>query len=1104
MAGTLEFGKQRLKTKLQAIDEVIEMYKIRESEYVNAKANICENYQKEILENINVEFTQLHDIIRKRHLKIINDVNANFTTVISRETTIPLDEKFREIISNLLSHKEKVQSIINEESSTNFFQESSKLGLEIEKNLDTMINLQIEQFDEPISSAELPIFSFSLADVIGIAQDISLSGSNFESSHHEFVYDSDPLLLCPSQFQSEPLEIVEKEDLSDPLHSENVSLPFQIEQENTKDANLNKISIIWEDLDENIQEEPDSSENTAPAKPKMSVPYNNLTPLQKYKCIVTYVQSPSNIGLQILDREFNRSIPLVKRYHDELDSSPERSELIRYEDISIGDYYFCKFEVDNCWYRGNIIEKFQENEIKKFKVYFIDYGNTDLVHLENLRILPEQFAKFPQQAFKAYLTNIKPNSPDLSTSEKSQNTTFCGWEFRVTQWIDDVIDAHRLVYGYVISCGDLNDIELDFILETKIVRETASQGIITLTEPQLTLLDEDHVSLRNLLIIGEMALEIGETNKGIYTGTLSFTSNSSQQSCTLPEKIVEENPSNSTSEFFEILGMIQDESDEKYHFADIYQQDGLFSCMFTIVDSPDLFYVNIVHMKSKVLDEIGNEVNQHILENEPQYVPLEVGQPCLAIHHEDNKWYRGIVLEFNEDEENYLVFFVDFGNRAWNMTEHIRPIEKRFLRYPAQAIPCRLAGVKPKNSLEWQPEAIHTFSEMTTFSRIITAFMITQETHERIHKNKVILKENVISVRLHDYDSRQESLNSYLIQRGFADPLETGPDLSISPFSCSDSPDELTGWNPMETDFLSTRNNYEYEDDNIEVAIHGYKQTNANICRYFNTRRGCSRGDSCKYLHQRYQRNLPHQVETSCTDNILDLPPPGSYIYCVISAMESPWFFYIQCPNGNIDFISHLREKINLQQLLTEKYPSKETAFYTMNEEMQEFYNKQTYPVSTGHYLSNGEIVIARSSTQSWNRGRITDPEDVRVFFVDYGFSEVVEMTNIRKLEDQFLFVPFQAVLCSLSNVGKIPGKSEAANTRFKELVSRKNFLARVDSSGEIFSLSLYLLQYENEPQDDKLSSKCVNSILSDEGLVEYFENQTSSPESKEVKIFPG
>lgn len=73
-----------------------------------------------------------------------------------------------------------------------------------------------------------------------------------------------------------------------------------------------------------------------------------------------------------------------------------------------------------------------------------------------------------------------------------------------------------------------------------------------------------------------------------------------------------------------------------------------------------------------------------------------VGSPVISIFKEDGVLYRAVVLEASFS--NYLVSYVDFGNTS-NVDE-VYPIDRKFMKLPAQAILCGLKDVAPPGN-EW-------------------------------------------------------------------------------------------------------------------------------------------------------------------------------------------------------------------------------------------------------------------------------------------------------------------------------------------------------------------------------------------------------------------
>ena len=73
---------------------------------------------------------------------------------------------------------------------------------------------------------------------------------------------------------------------------------------------------------------------------------------------------------------------------------------------------YCAAMWDEGWYRGRIVSV-ARNECE---VYFVDYGNTDVVENSNIRGLTKQFKQEPMYAIKCRLEGIDPTMMEQMTN----------------------------------------------------------------------------------------------------------------------------------------------------------------------------------------------------------------------------------------------------------------------------------------------------------------------------------------------------------------------------------------------------------------------------------------------------------------------------------------------------------------------------------------------------------------------------------------------------------------------------------------------------------------------------------------------------------------
>ncbi|NWU88728.1 TDRD5 protein, partial [Upupa epops] len=131
--------------------------------------------------------------------------------------------------------------------------------------------------------------------------------------------------------------------------------------------------------------------------------------------------------------------------------------------------------------------------------------------------------------------------------------------------------------------------------------------------------------------------------------------------------------------------------------------------------SPDQFYVNICSQETPSdLQDMMNEMRylySHKIVSDRYVMPVSSvrpGQLCCAMVA--NWWYRVIIHRVISDQE-VEVFCADYGNLEVVHKSHLRFLKWCYLKLPAQAIPCSLAGVKSVEGV-WSSAATLLFKEL--------------------------------------------------------------------------------------------------------------------------------------------------------------------------------------------------------------------------------------------------------------------------------------------------------------------------------------------------------------------------------------------------------
>lgn len=108
------------------------------------------------------------------------------------------------------------------------------------------------------------------------------------------------------------------------------------------------------------------------------------------------------------------------------------------------------------------------------------------------------------------------------------------------------------------------------------------------------------------------------------------------------------------------------------------------------VKSSQAFYIQLSKTYDRLLHMMAelSRVNS-CLSDEVHPPDLVVGAPICALFAEDEKWYRA-VIESIPSEFEVGVHFVDYGNSDVVLLSDVRPLDKKFLNLPMQAVHCCL------------------------------------------------------------------------------------------------------------------------------------------------------------------------------------------------------------------------------------------------------------------------------------------------------------------------------------------------------------------------------------------------------------------------------
>lgn len=143
-----------------------------------------------------------------------------------------------------------------------------------------------------------------------------------------------------------------------------------------------------------------------------------------------------------------------------------------------------------------------------------------------------------------------------------------------------------------------------------------------------------------------------------------------------------------------------------------------------------------------------------------------------------------------------------------------------------------------------------------------------------------------------------------------------------------------------------------------------------------------------------------------------------------------------------------------------------------MEDAMRKFYSSdQSRAVSP----QLDQLVAVRAEEEEVLRAQVCQllQEMVKVYYVDYGYSEVVSKTKVYELNERFFKLPFQATKCKLAGLEQFCQEPAVLKT-LETMASGKILLAEILERGE---RPLVVLYDTSQDDDVNINTACVRAI---------------------------
>lgn len=372
-----------------------------------------------------------------------------------------------------------------------------------------------------------------------------------------------------------------------------------------------------------------------------------------HMAVVSYVSDPSEFWIQTQNHPSDLDKLMDDMYHFYEDSGHKyllKSPLI-------GNYCASKSE-DGDFYRAKVIDV----DNTQVRVFFVDYGNCELVDKNSIWILPENFKILPCLALKCTLSGVRPKDG---------------------LWSQSACD-------YFVNAVTNNTLR---------VRATSKNngGYV--------------VSLNNTQTVGEEDLSTVMCRSGlaVWSDTEKQSKPSVLTNASSEMAFSEEPRKNEVC--LQCLNTSEPaHQDRKFPVfkEQMFPIGSVLDVNVSHVESPNDFWCQLVQNSSE-LKFLMHKLQSHYENSEFEHF---AELTCVARHHEKAMWYRALII-YKHETPHVNVLFVDYGQTETVSLYDLRRIDPEFLTLHGQAFRCSL--LNPVNHMsahnQWSDKAITKFHD---------------------------------------------------------------------------------------------------------------------------------------------------------------------------------------------------------------------------------------------------------------------------------------------------------------------------------------------------------------------------------------------------------
>ena len=413
-----------------------------------------------------------------------------------------------------------------------------------------------------------------------------------------------------------------------------------------------------EDLSDTEPSEEVSDQGGGEGEPLIKAPFTlTLSVQEDFEAMVVYVESPSFMFLQRLDcqAELDTLSVEIEQY------CASFAEKQHQEIFQEGDFVLAQYS-DEVWYRAKVVEAGTD---ASFRVFFIDFGNTETISPGKMVMCPENYLELPCQAIACSLANVP----------------------RRDSWPDEYKNL-------------LDEQVSDQVVKVKVVHP-ASKGM----RPTVNIEDKETGTDVAQTVLNYLHDECEQGNVSNYVipeepeeEEEEEDSQNSDQVTPKVDPVTTDQPKPKSVEVKSQQSQSTDDSSSSVLQRSL-EIGSEYEVYLVSCESPHSFFVQLPS-DTEALEEISTALESVYESQDTSDLvlprPPSVGEYVCSQFSEDLKWYRAKVLGFDPtDPAKVELLFIDYGNREMGEVAGLRILSPSLPPHPPLALECFLAGVEP-------------------------------------------------------------------------------------------------------------------------------------------------------------------------------------------------------------------------------------------------------------------------------------------------------------------------------------------------------------------------------------------------------------------------